>query len=252
MGQDVIRQYVVKWFGLALLIAGLYPLPAHAEWTLSIYGGTSLTLDSDVRLKQPGETRLTFHQVDWESAPFKEPQYFGLRLTYWLSRRSPWGLAIDFVHDKMIAELDQKVSVVGRRRGDRVDADEILGDSFAKLEFSHGHNLLTANVFYRWLPHGHRRTSWMGRLQPYIGLGAGVAIPHVEVVTGPSVTGEYQFAGPAFQGLAGIDVGLSRHVSLFVELRLSYAYINADLNGGGSLETDALTYHLSVGLALSS
>ncbi len=245
-------QDVVRWIGIALLIAGLFPLPAHAEWMLSFYGGTALTLDSDVKLKQPGDTRLTFHGVEWDSDAFEEPQYFGLRLTYWLSRQSPGGLAIDFVHDKMIAELDQEVSVTGRRRGEQVDADEVLSGTFAKLEFSHGHNLLTANVLYRGLPRGHSRTAWLKRLQPYIGLGAGVAVPHVEVIAGSVATGEYQFAGPALQGLAGIDIDLVKHLSLFVELRLSYAHLDADLDGGGSLETDALTYHLSIGFALST
>lgn len=211
-----------------------------------------MTLDSDVKFKEPGETSLTFHGVDWDSDAFEEPQYFGLRLTYWLSRQSPWGFAIDLVHDKMIAELDQEVLVTGRRRGERVDADEVLGDTFSKLEFSHGHNLLTANVFYRWLPRGRSRPSWLGRLQPYIGLGAGVAVPHVEVIIDLVSTGEYQFAGPAVQGLGGVDIDLMKHLSLFVELRLSYAHIDADLNGGGSVETDALTYHLSIGLALST
>ncbi len=150
-------QYVVRWIGVIALIVGLYPFSAHAEWMLSFYGGTTFPLENDVKLKQPGDTRLTFHNVDWDSDAFEEPQYFGLRLTYWLSRQSPWGFAIDFVHDKMIAELDQEVLVKGRRLGEVVDTNEMLSDSFGKLEFSHGHNLLTANVLYRWLPHNRRR-----------------------------------------------------------------------------------------------
>ncbi len=251
MTHSRIAQHVVRWIGMALLIAGLHPLPAQAEWMLSLYGGVAYTLDSDVVLKESGDIDLTFHDVSWDDDSFEEPQYFGLRVTYWFDRQSPWGLAIDFVHSKMIADLDEEVSVTGRRGGEPVDADEVLGDSFVKLEFSHGHNLLTANVLYRWLTQDH--TSWLGRLQPFVGLGAGVAIPHVEAqANAPFATGDYQFAGPAVQGFAGLHIHLIKHLSLFTELRLSYAHIDADLRGGGSLETDALTYHLSIGFSLST
>uniref|UniRef100_UPI000B8005E9 outer membrane protein n=1 Tax=Candidatus Entotheonella palauensis TaxID=93172 RepID=UPI000B8005E9 len=172
------------------------------------------------------------------------------RLTYWLSRQSPWGLAVDFTHAKMLAELDEDVSVSDRRGGELVSTREVLGDSFVKLEFSHGHNLLTANVLYRWL--AHNRPAWFGRLQPYAGLGAGVAIPHVEVITASSVTGDYQFAGPTLQGLAGLNIDLIKHLFVFAEFRLSYAHLDVDLQGGGSLEIDAWTYHFNIGLSLST
>lgn len=235
---------------MALVVVGLSPLSVQAEWTLSLYGGVAYTLDSDVTLKASGDTHLTYHSVSWDDDSFAEPQYFGLRLTYWLSRQSPWGLAVDFTHSKMIAELDDAVSVNGRRGGEIVNTTEVLGDSFLKLEFSHGHNLLTANLLYRWL--AQRQPSWLGRLEPYIGLGAGVALPHVEAQAGPLPTGNYQFGGPAFQGLAGLNLDLMKHLAVFTEFRLSYAHIDVDLRGGGSLETDAWTYHFNIGLSLST
>ncbi len=245
-----MSQYIVRLMSTALLVVGLYPLSVQAEWMLSVYGGIAHTLDSNVTLKMPEDTHLTYHNVSWDDDSFQEPQYFGLRLTYWFSRQSPWGVAVDFTHSKMIAELDEAVSVTGRRDGEVVNAREGLGDSFLKLEFSHGQNLLTANVLYRWLTQSRR--SWLHRFEPYVGLGAGAATPHVEVQAGPLPTGNYQLAGPAFQGLAGLNIDLIKHLSVFTELRLSYAHIEADLRGGGSLETDAWIYHFNIGLWLSS
>ncbi|ETX08654.1 MAG: hypothetical protein ETSY2_04120 [Candidatus Entotheonella gemina] len=245
-----IVQYCLLWIGMAFFLLGVNPVSTQAEWMLSLYGGIAHTLDSDARLKEPGDTRLTFHDLSWDDESFQEPQYFGFRLTYWLSRQSPWGLAVDFTHAKMLAELDEDVSVSDRRGGELVSTREVLGDSFVKLEFSHGHNLLTANVLYRWL--AHNRPAWFGRLQPYAGLGAGVAIPHVEVITASSVTGDYQFAGPTLQGLAGLNIDLIKHLSVFAEFRLSYAHLDVDLQGGGSLEIDAWTYHFNIGLSLST
>lgn len=151
----------------------------------------------------------------------------------------------------MIAELDESVSVTGMRGGERVNATEVLGDSFVKLEFSHGHNLLTANLLYRWL--SHSRQSWLSRLQPYVGLGAGVAMPHVEAQAGnPFATTKYQVAGPAGQGLVGLHIDLMKHLAVFTEFRLSYAHLDVDLRGGGALETDAWTFHFNIGFSLST
>lgn len=244
-----IVPYFASWIAVTFLIIGLYPLSVQAEWMVSLYGGIARTLASDVTLEL-GDTHLTFHDVSWDDESFKEPQYFGLRLTYWFDRHSPWGLAVDFAHAKMITDLDEEVAVTGIRGGKLVNAREALGDSFLKLEFSHGLNLLTANVLYRWLVQS--RSPGLNRLQPYVGLGAGAAFPHVEVGLGPFSTGDFQFAGPALQGLAGLHVNLMKYLSVFAEVRLSYSHLNVDLQGGGSLETDAWTYHFNIGLSLST
>jgi hypothetical protein len=43
-----------------------------------------------------------------------------------------------------------------------------------------------------------------------------------------------------------------KSLSVFAEVRLSYAHLDVDLQGGGSLETDAWTYHFNIGLSLST
>jgi len=243
-------QFVFSWMIVVFLTICLHPVLADAEWMLSLYGGIAYTLDSDVKLKDSESTRLTFHDVSWEDRSFEEPQYFGLRLTYWLDRQSPWGLAVDFAHAKMIADLDDEVTVTGNRGADFVNDGEILGDSFLQLAFSHGHNVLTANVLYRWL--SHNRLSWSGRLQPYVGFGAGVAIPHVEVRIGAFESHGYQFTGPTVQGLAGLSISLMKHIAFFAETRLNYAHIDVDLQDGASLKTNPWTYHFNIGLSLST
>ena len=46
-----------------------------------------------------------------------------------------------------------------------------------------------------------------GKLAPFVGIGAGIAVPHVEVKlkNGAPDTWEYQFAGGAGQVLAGLE-----------------------------------------------
>jgi lipid A oxidase len=63
-------------------------------------------------------------------------------------------------------------------------------------------------------------------------------------------TFEYQFAGPAFQVLAGVEWRFGRRLSVFVEYKLSCAAIRGRLVGGGTLATDLCTHQLLAGPAI--
>lgn len=213
---------------------------AHAEWRLSLYGGASYTLESDVKLKQPGGTDLTLHDVPWSDESFKSPIYYGARLGYWFND-APWGLALDFTHAKMIASPGDVVEVSGTRAGAPVSGQEPVGSTFSNLQISHGLNLLTLNGLYRLRP--------PIRIEPYAGLGVGVAIPHIETEIGGVQTQSYQLAGPAAQALIGVDAPVYKGFSAFVEYKLSYARISGDLDGGGTLEVNPWTNHFVFGLS---
>jgi len=64
-------------------------------------------------------------------------------------------------------------------------------------------------------------------------------------------TREYQLTGPVIQGLAGASVGLGGGFSMFGEYKASYAWNEADLNGGGTLDADMLIHHFALGLSFS-
>lgn len=223
---------------------------AHAELVLSVYGGAAGTYDSDVKLKQPGGTDLTFSKVSWDDDSFESPPYYGLRLAWWLKGSPKWGFMLDFTHAKMIADLSQVVAVDGSRDGMPVTGQEPLTATFDNLQFSHGHNMLTFNLMHRWFAGGERDKTFLGRLQPYVGLGAGVAYPHVEIEVGGVKTEGYQLAGPAVEGLAGFNFDIFRHLSVFTEIKAAYAEIKADLKDGGTLEVKPLTGQLALGLSV--
>ena len=205
----------------ALLVCAALPVgAAHAEAQLSVYGGGSFSLDSDVKLKEAGSS-TTFKNVGWDGASTQMPPHWGARGTWWLDSHPNWGVAVDYTHAKVKADP--------------------LPAGFERLEFTNGLNILTANALYRH-PTGTRIT-------PYGGVGVGMAFPHVEVKTANSNTYEYQVTGVAAQGLAGIDVRIWRGLSVFGEYKLSYTSNDADLTGGGSLETDIWTNHFNLGIA---
>jgi len=232
---------------LVLFSAGTAP----AQLAVSLYGGFAHTVDTDVGLVQAGGTDLTLGGAAWTSESLVSPPYYGLRLSYWFGGAAHWGLAVDFTHAKMYAQLDKTVSVSGNRGGVPVNSTERLADTFDALSFSHGHNLLTLNGMYRWFPRGERDATFLGRLQVYGGLGLGIAIPHVETDIDGVVTGEYQLSGPALEALGGLTVGVVRHVSLFGEYQLNYARLEAGLTDGGSLVVKPWTHQLAFGLSFS-
>ena len=107
-------------------------------------------------------------------------------------------------------------------------------------------NLLTANVFRKW--------DW-DNVRAYVGAGAGLSIPHVEVITTNnavlpnSYTWEYQVGGPAVQFLAGMSYQFAPGWRVFGEGKISYAVNDVDLSGGGSAQTNIASTHLRAGIS---
>jgi hypothetical protein len=186
------------------------------------YGGAPYTYASDVRIARPGAD-LTVHAVDWQGKPFDHPIYYGLRAVGWLPASSFGGM-IDFTHSKVYAPLDRKARFSGSKDGAALSPEATIGDRFHKLEFTHGHNMLTANVLWR--------LAWRSAfIAPYAGIGLGVSLPHTEVqLKGEGTrTYEYQYTGPAAQALFGVELRLP-HVSYFVEYKLTFASYRAPLH----------------------
>ncbi|EEX16595.1 lipid A oxidase [Citreicella sp. SE45] len=77
-------------------------------------------------------------------------------------------------------------------------------------------------------------------------------MPHVEVATtgGSDDTFEYQYTGPAVRLLAGASYPINDRWSVYGEYQFTYSWNEADLDGGGSLNTDIKTNALNVGLSL--
>ena len=235
---------------LTAFVALLPSEEARAEVVLGFYGGIAETFSCDVNLEQINGTDLKYKGVSWQGKSFELPLYFGFRLSYWIHGLRNLGIMVDFTHAKMYAELDTTVTVTGLRRGTFINRPERLGETFEELAFSHGHNLLTANILYRFFPKGERDKTIVGRMQPYLGLGFGVAFPHVEVAIDGTSTEEYQTTGPVAQVLGGLNFDIVKHLSLFLEYKLNYANMNIDLLDGGKLELGPWTNNFILGLAV--
>jgi lipid A oxidase len=229
---------------IASVALGLGAEPAAAEFQAAVYGGLSESFDSDITLNQPNTTSLRLSSVPWDGGSFDDPPYWGARGIYWLRSHPNWGLMVDYHHAKVIAEQGAVVGVSGTRDGIPVGPRDRVGNTFDIMEFTDGLNQIFAGAMYRWQ---HQR--WT----PHVGFGVGASVPHVEVRrTGSTVrTNEYQLTGVAVEGLVGLEYRLGQRLSAFGDYKLSFCSNDADLNGGGTLETDIWTNHFILGVSYS-
>lgn len=223
------------------------------EHLVGAYAGVSYTHPSTVHVRRPDGSGLYAGPVTWDGEPFRNPIYYGFRVATW-AKGLPVGGMIDFTHAKALARLDETVpaTIIGAAEAGEAGATAAapesrrLGELFDKLEFSHGHNHLIFSGLYR-LPLG------TARLSPYVGLGGGVSVPHVEIrETGRDRrTYGYQIVGGAAQALFGVEVRLA-HTSVFIEYKLSYSRNAPELtdDAGGDFATNLFTHHLIGGMAL--
>jgi hypothetical protein len=180
------------------------------------YSGVPYTYPSDVSIKKTGVHDFTVKEVEWEGKPFVNPIYYGARIVRWLGT-GRIGTMLDFTHSKTISRFDQEAAFTGTIDSAPAPEKAVIRSVFRKLEASHGHNMLTLNGLFR-LP------SFTPRIYPYVGLGAGVSLPHSEVQMANSEkrTYEYQMAGAVGQALVGIELRTAR-VSYFFEYKFTLA-----------------------------
>jgi lipid A oxidase len=235
---------------LTLVAASFFAAgPARADvWALSGYMGWNGSFNSDARFTGPN-TDWSVRNVPWDGLSFGfsgGAPYYGVRLSYWPTAWGNIGVALDFNHAKVRAKRNATVSYSGTLTPSPLppSGSDSVANLFDVFEFTDGLNLITLNALYQLRPYG--------AIHPYLGLGAGISIPHVEV-TGHSpntpfpTTFGYEFGGPALQGLIGLDVAVTSHLSLFGEYKLSWTSVNSGLNGGYRIHTNVTTNHLLAG-----
>lgn len=218
------------------VLAGLgLASPALAEVELSFYGGAQSAPHSDVTIEGDSEIADREFTAGWEGRSFEMPPHYGVRATWWFE--NDWGVGVDFNHLKVYAD------------------DETLEESgLDHFEFTDGLNLLTVNG-YRRFPGVLEGTfdgalgEAVGGVTPYVGAGLGIAVPYVEVEEGDAETYEYQVTGPAAALILGVSAPVTERLSVFGEYKGTYSSNEAELSGGGSLETDVITNAFNVGVS---
>ena len=197
---------------------------ASAETIYSIYGGWQTSPHSEISGDHPdGGTYDTV--FGWEGKSFEMPPYYGARVEWW---NGDWSTQVEFTHAKVYA----------------VEADrDAVG--FDRFEFTDGHNLFTVNRVKRW-------QNSLGNRTTYAGAGAGIALPHVDVLSdlGEHTYG-YQLTGPALKLMAGASQPLGDNMIAFAEYQFSMSWNTGELEGGGTFDTRLITNAINFGVGWS-
>ena len=219
---DSVWQALTRTAGLAGALMVLVASAARSEnFEISIYGGGQIAQSGNVSGTDPALGSFAF-DPGWQAKSLDPPPYYGLRATWW--RTETFGIGVEVNHTKVYS-----------------DPSAMSANGFDRLEFTDGLNIVTANVLRRWTA--------SPRFWPYVGVGAGVAIPHVEVTTAAGKTFGYEVTGPAVTWLAGVQIPLDGRWSIFTEYKGARSWNEADLTPGGTLDADVTTHSLNLGLS---
>ena len=199
---------------LVLLASGT----ALAESEFAVYGGGQSSPHSRVT-PATGD----FFLATWKGESMSFPIYLGLRYTEWMD--DEWGWAVNYSHTKA-----------------KANATTLATNGYSRLEFTDGANPVTLVALRRFAPMN-------GGIKPYLGVGAGISVPHVEVQrTGGVRTYEYQYGGPVLTGLAGFKYPLNDRWDLLTELHVHYMMLDVKVDGG-RLKTNLVTNALNLGVS---
>jgi hypothetical protein len=241
----------------AALLVGLLALhtDARAEWVLTLYTGASHTYASTVHVTQPATgSDASFEGVPWAPHPFAlGAPYYGVRVSYFPSRRAHVGATLDFTHYKMYAETAQPVKAAGVWNGVPFRAYAPLDRYVQDFQISHGVNLASLAVQYRWNPQFDR-----GPWEKHVGVGLLAYLPHSKgTIDGLAVNGDYGYAGWGGQIFGGVEYALPRRwtprgplVALLIESKLDMGSLDLELDPLTRVHTRVATLHLLGGIAL--
>ena len=90
-------------------------------------------------------------------------------------------------------------------------------------------------------------------MTPYLGAGLGISVPHVEARSPAAArdTSEYQFRGPVGEVRAGVNWRVSEHWPIVAEYEGTYADLDVDLKGGGSLQSGTVMNAIDLGVSFT-
>lgn len=246
---------------LALASALLFAWPVHAQSerrapALRLFTGLGVTGASDLRIRQPTlGTDLTFAQVAWEHKSLSTEwtrdsiPYVGARAEVFFREPTWLGASVEVLHFKIFAPGDQRVAVTGTDRHASVATTAEFGQFIEQYQVTNGVNMVLGNLQAH---RAMRRSSRFpdGRVDAYVGGGAGVTIPYTRSQIDGQPHAGYEWGRLATQVLAGVAWHISRRWDTALEYKYTRTTVDGKVADGDSLSR-LRTHHLVFGLGLS-
>ena len=225
----------------------------RGEWFLKLATGLGLSRDSDLDIRQTdpgGNTNLTFFDVSWEDNSLRGPsaRYTTVRLGHFLKDK-PWlGIAVEFMHFKVFAEVERPLRVQGTNQGTPIPSGTVQPMSVIVERYIIGNGVNFIPVSFLARKRVKRSDEFPhGRLQPYAGFGLGPTLLYTQsTVNGKRRSGPYELGNLGIQALGGLQFHVSRSWDLFAEYKYSFTQANGSVDDGSS-RTDLHTNHFTAG-----
>ena len=213
--RDFFRSLLVAATATFLLFPGR--LRGEDRFRAEIFGGTSWSVPSTLKIDQSGEERLSF-RAHWETRPFHEAPYYAARVALWSGRH---GWELQLLHHKIYLENPPP----------EID----------RFQIAHGWNLLSIQRASR-----TRILDWR--------VGAGVVIAHPEGrIRGRDVDTDggifdrgYHLSGAGVLAGAGKSFPISRRFFANVEAQATYSWARVPIHTGHA-RTSNVAFHALFG-----
>jgi opacity protein-like surface antigen len=218
------------------------------ELTLSYFLGGAHTLDSDLKISQPGlGNQLRFDKISFAGRSFENPLYYGIRAGFYPRRASRLGVEAEFVHLKVYAKTGKRVQISGTHNGLSINRQDTLDRIVQNYSISHGVNLLLVNGVLR---HAIQRdrASGRGRVMLAGRFGIGATIPHTESTIDGLHQEQYQWGRFALQISGGAELRLWRGLYAISEYKFTYTNQQGKVVSGEA-ESRLRSHHGAVGVS---
>jgi hypothetical protein len=229
---------------VSLLLMLSVPGIASAQWYFAGYLGGNHTHDATVHIRVPSESlSIDFRDVQFAAEPTVPRRYYGLRIGKMIGDRRCFGLELEFVHVKALADVTRSYEVIVQPGSVLPPAGgKPMSSVVSEYQMTHGMNLSFVNLVFRQPLRSSDRVALMLRT------GAGPSFPHAESTVLGQVRHAYEYGGFGAQGAAGIEIKLPRRFSILSEYKLTYARPTISLAQPDAIGwVHALTHHVVVG-----
>ena len=239
---------VLVCLAAGVVLSLLTAAPADAQWYAGLNVGGNHTQPATVSIDDPAQgLQVDFHEVQFSARPLSSRPYYGLRFGKMLGKTRRFGVELEFIHLKVISDTSQTYVVTpGAGAGSLATSFAVMNATVQQFQMTHGLNFAFGNFVFR----APLRPAGTGRVSLDLRAGAGPAIPHAESTVLGESRQQYQYAGFGALGAVGMDVQLTKRLSLLAEYKVTIARPEITL-AHGTGGTTTLTHHMTGGIIIN-
>jgi hypothetical protein len=241
-----LKTFLHPYILFGCFITSIYPqiCLGQVELFSHLFGGYSYHSAAAMKLNV-NDNFYEIRDVRFSSQSLKFPLYYGISIGSSVSKKLPFHLSLEFIHDKVYVREQNPVQI---RKSTNPDLPAGSKQQFKyilnEFSMSHGFNYLLFKLAYP-LKSVH---IWQKKFTIYLGLAAGGILPHVESKHERQQREKYEFHIPS--GMLELLSEYSFYKNWFLLIALKYTIARVKDAGiiGGKLSTHIKSWHFVLGM----